>query len=128
MKRPRSVPAMMILAVLFVVEGCAGRHAPTTNAPKPPAGGSSFTATAYCSGKVTATGTAPKEKTVAADPSVLPLGARIRLTGLDKRYNGVYVVRDTGGNIRGHRIDLYMRDCHEAVRFGRRAAKVAVLR
>ena len=51
----------------------------------PPAG-SSFTATAYCTGKVTATGTAPTEKPRGGtDPAVLPLGARIRLTGLDKR-------------------------------------------
>src|SRR3977135_2642789 len=86
-----------IIAVLpLVVEGCAGRRGPSKTAPKQPASGSSFTATAYCTGRITASGTAPTEKSVAADPAVLPLGSHIRLTGLDRRYDGVYVVRDTG--------------------------------
>jgi len=113
--------------VSLVAAGCAGRLGPNKAAPKSPAGGSSFTATAYCTGRVTATGVAPTKNTVAADPAVLPLGSQIRLAGLDKRYNGVYMVRDTGARIRGRRIDLYIRDCHEAVKFGRRSAKVTVL-
>jgi 3D (Asp-Asp-Asp) domain-containing protein len=76
---------------------------------------------------VTATGTAPTDKTVAADPAFLPMGSRIRLTGLDERYNGVYIVTDTGSSVRGRRIDLYIRNCHEAVRFGRRSARVSIL-
>jgi len=113
--------------VSIVAGGCAGRLGPNKAAPKSTVSGSSFTATAYCTGRVTATGVAPTKNTVAADPAVLPLGSQIRLTGLDKRYNGVYVVRDTGARVRGHRIDLYIRDCHEAVRFGLRSAKVTVL-
>jgi len=102
---------------------------PTPPAPtRPSARELAFTATAYCTGKITATGTTPNEKTVAADPAVLPMGSRIRLSGLDKRYNRVYTVGDTGSSIRGRRIDLYMRDCREAVAFGRRAAKVSILR
>jgi 3D (Asp-Asp-Asp) domain-containing protein len=119
----------VILGVIFLVaQGCAGRPGPTVTVPRGPAGGSSFTATAYCTGRVTATGTAPNEKTVAADPAVLPLGSQIRLTGLDERYNGVYVVGDTGALVRGRRIDLYIRNCREAVRFGHRSARVAILR
>jgi 3D (Asp-Asp-Asp) domain-containing protein len=88
-----------------------------------------FTATAYCTGTVTATGARPREQmTVAADPAVLPMGSRIRLSGLDRRYNRVYTVMDTGSKIRGRRIDLYMRNCREAIAFGRRAARVSVLR
>jgi len=117
----------MLGILSLVAEGCAGLHGPNKTAPKGPASGSSFTATAYCTGRVTASGTAPTAKTVAADPAVLPLGSRIRLTGLDKRYDGVYVVRDTGARVRGRRIDLYIRDCHEAVRFGRRSATVSLL-
>ena len=117
----------MFGALSLVAEGYAGLHPPNKAASKGPARGSSFRATAYCTGRVTASGTAPTEKTVAADPAVLPLGSRIRLTGLDKRYDGVYVVRDTGARVRGRRIDLYIRDCHEAVRFGRRSARVSIL-
>ena len=113
--------------VSLVAEGCGGRLGPNKTAAKGPANGSSFTATAYCTGKVTATGTAPTKDTVAADPAVLPLGSQIRLTGLDKQYNGLYIVRDTGARIRGRRIDLYIRDCREAVRFGRRSARVSIL-
>ena len=119
--------AAILGVVSLVAEGCAGRLGPNKTAPKGPASGSSFTATAYLTGRVTATGTAPTEKTVAADPAVLPLGSHIRLTGLNKRYDGVYVVRDTGARVRGRRIDLYIRDCHEAVRFGRRSARVSIL-
>jgi 3D (Asp-Asp-Asp) domain-containing protein len=118
----------MLGVLSLVAEGCAGLQGPNTTAPKGPTGGLSFTATAYCTGKVTASGTAPTANTVAADPAVLPLGSHIRLTGLDKRYDGVYVVRDTGARVRGRRIDLYIRDCHEAVRFGRRSATVSLLR
>ena len=133
MKQPRRSRVALALqcailgVVSLVAEACAGRLGPNSTVPKGPAGGLSFTATAYCTGRITATGTAPTEKTVAADPAVLPLGSRIRLTGLDRRHNGVYVVRDTGARVRGRRIDLYIRDCHEAVRFGRRSAGVSIL-
>ena len=118
------------IAVLSLfADGCAKRVRPTAPAPaKPSARELAFTATAYCTGKITATGKTPNEKTVAADPAVLPMGSRIRLSGLDKRYNRVYTVGDTGSSVRGRRIDLYMRDCREAVAFGRRPAKVSILR
>jgi len=119
----------VIALVSLVADGCAKRVRPAAPAPaKPSARELAFTATAYCTGKITATGTSPNEKTVAADPAVLPMGSRIRLSGLDKRYNRIYTVGDTGSSIRGRRIDLYMRDCREAVSFGRRSAMVAVLR
>jgi 3D (Asp-Asp-Asp) domain-containing protein len=117
--------ALRDFVVSFVVEGCAGSSA---DHDRTEAARRRDRRSPRRLPRQITLGTAPTEKTVAADPAVLPLGARIRLTGLDKRYNGVYVVRDTGGNIRGHRIDLYMRDCHEAVKFGRRPARVAVLR
>lgn len=106
--------------------GCAGRvrpAVPLTVAPAP----AEFTATAYCSGTVTATGTRPAAWTVAADPAVLRMGSRIRLAGLAQRYEGVYTVVDTGPNVRGHRIDLYIRDCHEAIQFGRRPVSVLIV-
>ncbi len=65
---------------------------------------------------------------VAADPSVVPLGSVIRLTGLSERYNGLYSVMDTGSAIRGRRLDVFMRDCDEAVKFGRQPVDVTVVR
>src|SRR5262245_50710644 len=109
---------LSIVGGAVVADGCAGRVRPSTPSVGGLSAGAPFTATAYCTGSVTATGAAPSEKTVAADPAVLPLGSRIRLSGLDKRYNRVYVVMDTGPSIRGRRIDLFVRDCREAVTFG----------
>jgi 3D (Asp-Asp-Asp) domain-containing protein len=122
--------ATLFVLVALTVAGCARRVPPTQPLPPRPAttSGMRVTATAYCKGTLTATGTKPAPGIVAADPAVLPFGTRIRLTGLDARYNGVYTVRDTGASIRGHRVDLFMRDCSEAVRFGRRDATVAILK
>ncbi len=116
-----------VLGVMILVAGCAPRPRPNTTVDGP-RGGSSFTATAYCAGSVTATGARPvNKKTIAADPAVLPMGSRIRLTRLGQSYDGVYTVNDTGGRIKGRRIVLYIRDCREAVRFGRRSATVSLL-
>jgi 3D (Asp-Asp-Asp) domain-containing protein len=86
-----------------------------------------FIATAYCQGTITAGGTDVTEGIVAADPTVLPLGTVIRVAGLTSRYNRLYHVMDTGRKIQGHRIDLYISDCGEAVQFGRRRAEVSLL-
>src|SRR5690348_10456464 len=107
------------LGLLFLfMSGCA--HPRPTSPPtmEPSRGGRSFTATAYCAGRLTATGARPTNRTVAADPAVLAMGTRIRIFGLGKPYDGMYTVDDTGACIRGRRLDLYIRDCHEAVRFG----------
>lgn len=122
---------MVIALAVLTTTACAGRLRPgTPPADRPPAGrnATTFTATAYCTGTITATGTRPNERTVAADPAVLPMGSRIRLSGLESRYNREYLVGDTGGRIRGRRIDLYMRDCREALAFGRRSVTVSVLK
>ncbi len=125
-RRSQVCAALGIL--ICVADACAGRVRPNTSPTKASATASSFTATAYCTGKVTATGTTPTQGTVAADPAVLPMGSKIRLTGLGQPYDGVYIVSDTGSSVRGHRIDLYIHDCHQAVKFGRRSAVVSVLR
>ena len=74
----------------------------------------------------TAAGTVPHRGIVAADPAVLPLGSRIRITraGL---YNGIYIVTDTGNRIGGRHIDLYMRSTAEARQFGKKTVMVQVL-
>jgi len=127
-RTPIHFGAAVLCLVFFVADAQAGSGGPRRPARAPSVTVSSFTATAYCTGTVTAMGTRPKERIVAADPSFLPMGSRIRLAGLDERYSGVYTVMDTGARIRGRRVDLYMRNCHEAVRFGRRPARVSLLR
>jgi 3D (Asp-Asp-Asp) domain-containing protein len=62
---------------------------------------------------------------IAADPRVLPLGSRVRLEV--PGYHGEYLVADTGGLIRGRRIDIWIPSSREAMRFGRRTVKLTVL-
>lgn len=68
--------------------------------------------------------------TIAVDPTVIPLGTRVYVEGLDaygRQFSGVYIAMDTGGAIKGNRIDIYF-DCREAaLRFGRRNMRVYVL-
>ena len=88
----------------------------------PPA---SFVATAYSLRGRTASGRMVSRGLIAADPSVLPLGSRVRLE--HPGYSGEYVVGDTGGSIRGRRIDIWTPSASEAMRFGRRTVKLTVL-
>lgn len=87
-----------------------------------------FTATAYCKGQVTSTGVAPRRGVAAGDPAILPLGSIVEIDSADNRLDGVYSVLDTGPEIQGRRIDLYMWSCNEALAFGRQTVRVTVLR
>ncbi len=86
---------------------------------------SSFRATAYCLKGRTATGGSVRRGIVAADPRVLPLGSRIMLGA--GSYSGAYTVADTGGAVKGRKIDIWMPSCVEAVRFGSRNVTVSRL-
>lgn len=83
-----------------------------------------FTATAYCLKGRTASGGSVRRGIVAADPRVLPLGTRISLNA--GAYSGSYVVADTGGAVKGRKLDIWVPSCSEARRFGRRSVKVSV--
>jgi 3D (Asp-Asp-Asp) domain-containing protein len=85
-----------------------------------------FYATAYCVTGTTAMGVHTRPGIVAADPAVLPLGSRIRVSGAGT-YSGVYTVADTGAAVRGREIDIFMTDLAAARRFGRRRVRVEVL-
>ena len=81
----------------------------------------SFVATAYCLQGRTAMGHGVRRGIIAADPRVLKLGSRITISG---GYSGSYLVSDTGGMIKGKRLDIWMPSCSEARRFGRRTVQV----
>ncbi len=85
-------------------------------------GGRAFSATAYCLKGRTASGAGVRRGIVAADPRVLPLGTRISLNA--GTYTGSYVVADTGGAIKGRKLDIWVSSCSEARRFGRRTVLV----
>lgn len=79
-------------------------------------------------GNVTATGVSTKRGIVAVDPKVIPLGSRlyIRTPSGDYIY-GYAVAADTGGAIKGKKIDIFVETEKEAYNFGRRNLEVYVL-
>ena len=87
-----------------------------------------FSATAYCKGIVTTAGVAVQNGVAAADPSLLPVGSVIQLDSSDGVYDGIYTVLDTGPSVQGRLVDLYMWNCNEALKFGRQAVHLTVLR
>lgn len=84
-----------------------------------------YVATAYSLRGRTASGLPVSKGVIAADPRVLPLGSRVRLEA--GNYSGEYLVADTGGLVRGRRIDIWTPSSREAMRFGRRTVKLTVL-
>jgi len=84
-----------------------------------------FTATAYSLRGRTANGGYVRRGIIAADRRVLPIGTRVRLEA--GSYSGEYVVSDTGGAVRGRKIDIWVPLTSEAMRFGRRPVRLTVL-
>ncbi|WP_025783686.1 G5 and 3D domain-containing protein [Sporosarcina sp. D27] len=85
--------------------------------------------TAHCTGcsGITATGinlaANPNLKVIAVDPSVIPLGSKVWVEGY-----GYAIAGDTGGAIKGNRIDLHVPNDAVAKKFGRRQVKIKVLK
>ena len=83
-------------------------------------------ATAFASApQPTSAGTEAREGIVAADPTILPLGTKIRVTGADG-YDGNYLVTDTGAKVNGRHIDLYVPSEAEAKQFGTKKVRVEI--
>ena len=85
-----------------------------------------YSATAYSTRGETASGEETHRHTVAADPALLPLGSRIRISQAG-RYSGDYEVADTGQKIKGRKIDIFIPNTAEAKQFGKRNVRVKVL-
>jgi 3D (Asp-Asp-Asp) domain-containing protein len=95
---------------------------PAETAVQPPV---SYIATAYSLRGRTASGKLVSQGIIAADPRVLPLGSRVHLQA--GPWSGEYLVADTGGAIKGRKIDIWTPSTREAMRFGRRTVKLTVL-
>jgi 3D (Asp-Asp-Asp) domain-containing protein len=54
------------------------------------------------------------------------MGSRIRIDDAGP-YSGEYTVTDTGARVKGRHLDLFIADNREAMRFGRRHARVVRL-
>ena len=95
--------------------------------------GMQMIATAYCNSKVcinvpawrdgkTATGTKARIGVIAVDPAVIPPGSTVYIKGM-----GYFKAEDTGGAIKGNRIDIFVGDYKKAKEFGRKKVEVIIL-
>lgn len=78
----------------------------------------------------TAYGLTPQYGVVAVDPKVIPLGTRLYIESSDGGASWVYgycIAGDTGGAIKGNKVDLCYNTRAECIQFGRRSATVYVL-
>lgn len=84
-------------------------------------------ATAYApgagAGYITATGARARKGIIAVDPRVIPLGTKIYVPGY-----GYGIAADTGGAIKGNRIDVCFNTRQEAVNWGRRTVTITVFK
>lgn len=77
---------------------------------------------AYCiPGGITSTGESVRMGVIAVDPRVIPLGVNVYVEGY-----GQARALDTGGSIKGNRIDLYMNSTEAALSYGVRNVMVYV--
>jgi len=84
-------------------------------------------ATAYSGHSNTATGRRPVRNqgglsTIAVDPSVIPLGSKVYVDGY-----GYAIASDTGGAIKGNKIDIYLDSASECDSWGRRSVNTLVV-
>ena len=79
--------------------------------------------TAYThTGNKTATGIEPREGLIAVDPQVIAMGSKVYVEGY-----GYAIAADTGGDIRGNRIDVFFSSLRQCIDWGRRPVHIYVL-
>jgi 3D (Asp-Asp-Asp) domain-containing protein len=115
----RRAGIVLILSALVVT--------PRPLAAKPVARGPMLvTATAYCQHGTTASGTRARSGIVAADPKLIPVGSVLQIS--NGSVAGIYTVMDTGADVKGRKIDIFIPDCARAIKFGLKSLRVRVLR
>jgi 3D (Asp-Asp-Asp) domain-containing protein len=133
----RAFPSLLLISTFLLLYEAtvsdsryAARQAQLLEGQLKPAPGTrlQFEATAYCKGQTTASGVAVRSGVVAADDSLLPVGSVIQADFEMPEYNGIYTVMDTGPEVRGPELDVYMWSCFQALRFGRQDVHIVVLR
>jgi len=73
-------------------------------------------------GNKTATGVEPREGLIAVDPKVIALGSKVYVEGY-----GYAIAGDTGGAIRGNRIDVFFPTLRQCIDWGRKSVHIYVL-
>src|SRR5690625_4562303 len=64
----------------------------------------------------------PNQKVIAVDPNVIPLGSKVWVEGY-----GTAIAADTGGAIKGNRIDVFVANEADAKRFGIQQLRIKIL-
>ena len=75
----------------------------------------------YTGGGRTAMGTRARVGEIAVDPRVIPLGSKVYIEGV-----GARIAEDTGGNIKGNTIDIYMNSVAECRKWGARTVTIYI--
>ena len=74
--------------------------------------------TAYCLKGLTRRDRYVRQGIVASDPKIFPLARYLEIY-VGRTYFGRFLIDDTGGKIKGNRLDIWTPTCAEARRFGR---------
>lgn len=70
----------------------------------------------------TASGTMPRFGTIAVDTSIIPMGSRVYIP----QFGMTFIAEDTGGAIKGNKIDIYFANGTQARQWGRQVIDIYV--
>jgi 3D (Asp-Asp-Asp) domain-containing protein len=114
-------PSIAYAPIHYSIPTICNNTPETIPAPGPAYTELQMTATAYCLITPTRTGEKPYRGTVAVDPAIIPLGSRVHVEG----YGWANAI-DTGGDIRGKRIDVWFPSRGTCMDWGRREVIVKI--
>ena len=80
-------------------------------------------ATAYTGYSTTSTRQKPVWGTIAVDPKVIPYGTKVYIP----KFNKVFIANNTGGAIKGNKIDIFMNTKKECYSWGRKNIEIHIL-
>ena len=80
-------------------------------------------ASAYTGYSTTSTGQKPVWWTIAVDPKVIPYGTKVYIP----QFGRTFIANNTGGAIKGNKIDIFMNSKKECYNWGRRTIEIQIL-
>lgn len=127
---PLRMPPVVVMSPLripaVVVRGAEVRSAIDHHHPLRLGDPVTVSVTEYCLRGTTRRGRYVRPGIVAADPRLFPLARYIELY-VGRKYVGRFLVDDTGGRIRGAKVDVWTASCRDARRFGRQAGTAVLV-
>ncbi|WP_296644681.1 3D domain-containing protein [Romboutsia sp. 13368] len=83
----------------------------------------SVVASAYTGYSTTSTGQKPVWGTIAVDPKVIPYGTKVYIP----QFGRTFIANNTGGAIKGNKIDIFMNTKKECYNWGRKTIEIQIL-